>query len=139
MKSQKSFVPKNATRQWVEIDASKKPMGRIATQIANMLRGKDKREFTPYMDLGDFVVAINVDKLKFTGNKIAQKKYYSYSGYPGGLRTKDLKNMIVDQPDQVLRKAVFNMIDDNKLRKLMMRRLKIVNGPTHEYQVDKKV
>jgi large subunit ribosomal protein L13 len=139
MKSQKSFVPKKATRQWVEIDASTKPMGRIATQIANILRGKDKREFTPHMDLGDFVVAVNVDKLKFTGNKIAQKKYYHYSGYPGGLRTKDLKDMIIDQPDQVLRKAVFNMIDDNKLRKLMMRRLKIVTGTTHEFKIDRKI
>ena len=140
MKTPNSYIPKKTTnRTWVEIDASSKPLGRVATQIANMLRGKHKRDFTPHMDLGDFVVAINVDKIHFTGNKVAQKQYYHYSGYPGGLRTKDLKDLIITQPDVVLRKAVFNMIDDMKLRKPMMRRLKMVKGPTHEFKVDKKV
>jgi large subunit ribosomal protein L13 len=139
MKPQKSYLPKTINRAWLEIDASAKPVGRVATVIANALRGKHKRDFTPHMDLGDFVVAVNVEKIKFTGRKVDQKKYHHYSGYPGGLRTKTLKNMIVDDPEEVLRKAVFNMIDDMKLRKPMMRRFKLVKGPTHEYKIDKKI
>ncbi len=138
MKTPTSSIPKTVTRQWIEIDVATKPLGRIATQIANILRGKNKRNFTPHLDLGDFVVAVNVDKIVLTGNKLSQKKYYSYSGYPGGLRTKQLKDVIVTQPEEVLRKAVFNMIDDMKLRKPMMRRLKIVKGTAHEFKVDKK-
>ncbi|MBU6447918.1 50S ribosomal protein L13, partial [Patescibacteria group bacterium] len=115
MKPQRSHIPKKITRQWLEIDASSKPLGRIATAIANSLRGKTKRDYTPHMDMGDFVVAVNVEKIKFTGRKIAQKKYHHYTGYPGGLRTKTLKDLIASKPDDVLRRAVFNMIDDNKL------------------------
>ena len=138
MKAPKSHIPKTISRAWLEIDASSKPMGRVATSIANVLRGKHKRDFTPHMDLGDFVVAVNVDKLKFTGRKLEQKKYHTYSGYPGGVRTKRLKDLIIDNPEEVLRKAVFNMIDDMKLRKPMMRRLKFVKGDKHEYKIDKK-
>jgi large subunit ribosomal protein L13 len=139
MKAPKSHIPTKIQRVWLEIDASSKPMGRVATVIANALRGKNKRDFTPHMDLGDFVVAVNVEKLQFTGRKLEQKKYHTYSGYPGGLRTKQLKNLIVEKPEEVLRKAVFNMIDDMKLRKPMMRRLKFVKGTTHEYKIDKKI
>jgi len=138
MQAQHSSIPKNVKRFWFEIDASATTLGRTATKIANALRGKHKREFTPHMDLGDFVVAINVDKLRFTGRKIEQKKYHHYSGYPGGLRTKQLKHLIVEKPDDVLRRAVFNMIDDNKLRKPMMRRLRLVKGAAHEFKIDKK-
>lgn len=138
MKAPKTTLPKKINRVWHEIDASAEPVGRVATKIANLLRGKHKRDFTPHMDMGDFVVAINVDKLKLTGRKIEQKVYHHYSGYPGGLRTKQLKHLIVEKPEQVLRKAVFNMIDDMKLRKPMMRRLKFVKGATHEFKVDKK-
>ncbi len=139
MKAPKSHIPTKIQRVWLEIDASSKPVGRVATVIANALRGKNKRDFTPHMDLGDFVVAVNVDKIHFTGRKLEQKKYHTYSGYPGGLRTKQLKNLIVDKPEEVLKKAVFNMIDDMKLRKPMMRRLKFVKGTTHEYKIDKKI
>ncbi len=138
MKAPKSHIPKRVTRTWWEVDASSKPVGRVATVIANALRGKHKRDFTPHMDMGDFVVAVNVEKIKFTGRKVEQKLYHTYSGYPGGLRTKQLKHLIVDRPEEVLRQAVFNMIDDNKLRKPMMRRLKFVKGTTHEYKIDKK-
>jgi large subunit ribosomal protein L13 len=139
MKAPKSHIPKTIQRAWLEVDASSNSMGRVATIIANALRGKHKRDFTPHMDMGDFVVATNVDKLKFTGRKIEQKLYHTYSGYPGGLRTKKLKDLIVLAPEEVLRKAVFNMIDDMKLRKPMMRRLKFVKGTTHEYKIDKKI
>lgn len=139
MKAPKSHIPNKIQRAWLEIDAAAKPVGRVATVIANALRGKHKRDFTPHMDMGDFVVAVNVDKIKFTGRKLEQKVYHSYTGYPGGLRTKQLKHLIEDKPEEVLRKAVFNMIDDMKLRKPMMRRLKFVKGTTHEYKIDKKV
>lgn len=138
IKGQKVTIPKTITRSWHEIDASSAPMGRVATQIANLLRGKNKRDFTPYMDMGDFVVAINVDKLKFTGRKVDQKKYYSHSGYLGGLKTKTLKDEIVRSPETVLRKAVFSMIDDIKFRKAILSRLKIVKGTSHSYNTKKK-
>lgn len=138
IKGQKITVPTTITRNWHEIDASSMPMGRVATQIANWLRGKHKRDFTPHMDMGDFVVATNVDKLKFTGRKIDQKKYYHHSGYLGGLKTKTLKDEIVRSPETVLRKAVFSMIDDIKFRKAILSRLKIVKGTTHSYNTKKK-
>lgn len=139
MKSQKITLPKTVTRAWYEIDASSNSMGRVATQIATILRGKHKRDFTPHMDMGDFVVALNVDDLKFTGRKIEQKKYYRHTGYMGGIRTKTLKNELVKNPDQVLRRAVFSMLDDVKFRKAMIARLRFVTGSKHEYKIDKKI
>src|SRR5689334_9641176 len=117
-------LPTTVERTWYEIDASGLPMGRVATRIATILRGKHKRNFTPHMDLGDFVVAINTDKLKFTGRKIEQKKYYRHSGYLGGLKVKKLKDEIITHPETVLQRAVFSMIDDIKFRKKLMARLK---------------
>ena len=139
MKTQKSYIPKKVQRSWLEIDASANSLGRVATQIANALRGKNKRDFTPHLDLGDFVVAVNVDKLKLTGRKIEQYLYYRHTGYPGGVRTKKLKDLIVTKPEDVLRRAVFNMVDDFKLRKPMLRRLKFVAGTEHNYKIDKKI
>ena len=138
MQAQHSTIPKTTSRSWVEVDASAANLGRVATKIANLLRGKHKREFTPHLDLGDFVVAVNVGKIKLTGRKIEQKKYHHYSGYPGGLRTKQLKHMIVEKPEEVLRRAVFNMLDDNRLRKPMMRRLRLISGGKHEFKIEKK-
>jgi len=141
MKTQKITLPKvsEVTRTWYEIDASSQPMGRVATRIANVLRGKHKRNFTPHMDMGDFVVATNVDKLKFTGRKIEQKKYYSHSGYLGGLKTKTLKDEIVRRPEDVLRRAVFSMLDEIKFRKTLVSRLKLVKGDKHTYKIDKQL
>jgi large subunit ribosomal protein L13 len=139
MKSQKITLPKTVTRKWMQIDASKNSLGRVATSIANILRGKHKREFTPHMDLGDFVVATNVDKLKFTGRKLDQKMYYNHSGYLGGLRTTKLKDLNQKNPGEVLRKAVFSMLDDTKLRKKFISRLKLVKGTEHNYKIDKVI
>lgn len=138
LKNQKITLPKTVTRAWHEIDASGNSMGRVATQIANFLRGKHKRDFTPHMDMGDFVVAVNIDKMKFTGRKIDQKKYYHHSGYLGGLKTKTLKDEIVRSPETVLRKAVFSMLDEVKFRKTLMSRLKVVKGTSHSYKIDKE-
>ncbi len=141
MKTQKITIPKvnDVTRTWYQVDASGQTMGRVATRIANILRGKHKRSFTPHMDMGDFVVAVNVDKLKFTGRKIEQKKYYSHSGYLGGLKTKSLKDEIVRNPEQVLRRAVFSMLDEIKFRKKLVSRLKLVKGDKHSFKIDKEL
>lgn len=138
LKTQKITLPKTVTRKWHEIDAASAPMGRVATQIANLLRGKNKRDFTPHMDMGDFVVVTNVDKLKFTGRKIEQKKYYHHSGFLGGLKTKTLKDEIVRSPETVLKKAVFSMLDEVKFRKTMMSRMKVVKGTSHTFKIDNK-
>lgn len=141
MKTTNITIPKvsEISRAWYQIDASGDSMGRVATRIANILRGKHKRAFTPHMDMGDFVVAINVDKMKFTGRKVDQKKYYSHSGYLGGLKTKTLKDEIVRSPEQVLRRAVFSMLDEVKFRKTMVSRLKLVKGDSHTYKIDKEL
>lgn len=141
MKTTNITIPKvsEIKREWYQIDASGQPMGRVATRIANILRGKHKRAFTPHMDMGDFVVAINVDKLKFTGRKVEQKKFYSHSGYLGGLKTKLLKDEIVRSPEQVLQRAVFSMLDEVKFRKTMVSRLKLVKGNSHSYKIDKEL
>ena len=112
-------------------------MGRAATQIANFLRGKHKRDFMPHVDMGDYVVAINADKLKLTGRKIQQKQYFHHSGYLGGIKTTALKDLIQKSPEDVLKRAVFSMIDDLKFRKKIMSRLKIVKGSKHEYKIEK--
>lgn len=121
------------------MDASKKSMGRVASDIASLLRGKHKRDFTPHMDMGDFVVATNVDNLRFTGRKVEQKKYYRHSGYLGGLKVASMKTELQKHPEEVLKRAVFNMIDDLKFRKKLMSRLKVVKGSQHTYKVDKKI
>ena len=139
MQSQKLTLPTTVERKWWEVDASKNSMGRVASEIANLLRGKHKRAFTPHMDMGDFVVATNVDKLKFTGRKIDQKKYFQHSGYLGGIHEKKLKDELQKHPEVVLQKAVLNMIDDVKFRKKLISRLKLVHGSTHTYKIDEKI
>ena len=135
MKSTKSTLAKTVIRKWHLIDASKLTMGRVATEIANLLRGKHKRDFTPHMDMGDFVVAINADKLKFSGRKIDQKKYFRHSGYLGGIKSETLKVVLQKNPTEALKRAVFSMLDDVKFRKAMMARLKLVQGTEHNYKI----
>lgn len=137
MKSQKITLPKTVARTWYEVDAAKKPLGRVASEVAKILRGKHKRDFTPHMDMGDFVVAKNVESLKFTGRKVDQKKYFRHSGYLGGLKTTSLKVMLQKSPEEVLKKAVHSMLDDVRFRKTMMSRLKLVKGASHNYKIDK--
>lgn len=139
MKTQKLTIPTKVTRAWFEIDASKNSMGRIASEVAKLLRGKHKRDFTPHMDMGDFVVVKNIDNLKFTGRKLEQKVYYRHSGYLGGLKKTSLKTVMQRKPEDVLKKAVFSMLDDVKFRKAMMARMKVVKGATHNYKIDKSL
>lgn len=110
-------------RKLHKIDASDKAAGRLATQIAIILRGKNKPEFEPHIDAGDIVEVSNADKLKFTGKKIEQKKYYKYSGYQGGLKETKLGDLAKSNPGEILRRAVREMLPPNRLRKAMLRRL----------------
>ena len=140
-KFMKTFLPKTKEikRQWYEADASQFKLGRLATRVAMILRGKHKVTFTPHMDVGDFVVVKNAEKVQFTGRKLAQKVYHRYSGYPGGLYTKKLSDRMMKEPQKVIRDAVYNMVDKNRLRKHILRRLKVVVGDKHEFQVDKLI
>jgi len=110
-------------RKQHQIDATDQSVGRLATQIATLLRGKNKATYSPQIDGGDFVTVTNIDKLKFTGKKLEQKKYYHYSGYPGGLKETKLDKLFNERPEEVLRKAVWNMLPKNKLRQHMIKRL----------------
>ncbi|MGE5392434.1 MAG: 50S ribosomal protein L13 [Candidatus Saccharibacteria bacterium] len=137
----KTYLPKTREikRAWYEADASKFTLGRLASKVASVLRGKHKTNFTPHMDVGDFVVVKNAAKVKFTGRKLSQKVYHRYSGYPGGLYTKKLSDRMKTEPEKVVRDAVYSMIDGNRLRKNILRRLKVVAGDKHEFQVDKEI
>lgn len=136
MKAQSLTIPKTIKRRWYQVDASAQTLGRVAGQIARILRGKHKRDFTPHLDMGDFVVATNTDKLKFTGRKVEQKRYYRHSGYLGGLKSSTLKVELEKHPDQVLRRAVRSMIDEVKFRKKLLSRLKTEPGDKHNYKID---
>jgi len=116
---------KKITRELHKIDATDKAIGRMATEIANFLRGKHKPEYQPNIDLGDTVQVENIKQAKFTGNKLEQKEYHSYSGYPGGLKTKKMKELLEKNPAEILKKAVWNMLPKNKLRSEMIKRLVI--------------
>lgn len=137
----KTFLPKTSEikRSWYEADASKFTLGRLATRVATVLRGKHKVTFTPHMDVGDFVVVKNADKVRLTGRKLKQKMYHHFSGYPGGITSKSLEVRMQTEPEKVIRDAVYNMIDSNRLRKYILRRLKVVNTDKHEYPVEKEI
>jgi len=112
-------------RETHTIDATGKVLGRLAAEIAVLLRGKHKSDFAPYKDIGDIVIIKNVAQLKFTGKKMEQKKYYRHSGYPGGLKEISLKKLFEKNPSEVFKKAVFGMLPNNKLRAKMIKRLKV--------------
>ena len=132
----KTFSLKNTevSRDWVIFDASDKVLGRFATKIADKLRGKDKPTFTPHVDGGDFVVVINAEKLKVTGNKADQKKYYKHSLYPGGLKEKSYKEVLENNPERIIENAVKGMLPKNKLGKSMIKKLKVYRGAKHPHQ-----
>lgn len=113
-------------RETHTIDATNKILGRLATQVAIFLQGKHKANFVPYKDMGDFVLVKNIKKIKFSGKKLEQKKYYRHSGYLGGLKETPLKKVFEETPDKVLRKAVYGMLPKNKLRAKRIKRLKTV-------------
>lgn len=114
---------KNVERKLHRIDAEGEAIGRMASSIANILRGKNKPEFEPHLDLGDIVEVVNIEKAKFTGKKMDQKKYFSYSGYLGGLKERKMKNIFASDPGDVLRRAVREMLAPTRMRKDIMKRL----------------
>ena len=124
-------------RDWYVVDATGKTLGRLATQIADVLRGKRKPTYTPHVDVGDFVIVINAEKIAVTGKKREDKRYYRHSGYPGGLRSRTFEEMIARRPEEVLRLAVKGMIPRNRLGRQQLRKLKVYAGPEHPHQAQK--
>jgi len=120
-------------RRWYVVDAEGKTLGRLSTQIADVLRGKRKPTFTPHVDTGDFVVVINAEKVSVTGKKRATKLYHRHSGYPGGLRTRTFEEMIEKRPEEVIRLAVKGMLPRNRLSRRQITKLKIYAGPEHPH------
>jgi large subunit ribosomal protein L13 len=121
-------------RQWFIIDASDKVLGRLATKVADRIRGKDKPTFTPHTDGGDYVVVINAEKIKVTGNKFNDKKYYKHSLYPGGLKTQTFQELNSKNPERIIEEAVKGMLPKNKLGKSMIKKLKVFKGPNHDHE-----
>ena len=126
-------TPANRERNWLVIDASGKTLGRLATQIADRLRGKHKPEYTPHCDVGDFIIVVNAEKIAVTGKKRKEKLYYRHSGYPGGLRTRTLNDMLERRPEHVIRLAVKGMLPRNRLARAQLRKLKVYAGPDHPH------
>lgn len=135
----KTYVANPATRErnWLVVDASGQTLGRLATQIADALRGKRKPEYTPHVDTGDFVVVVNAEKVSVTGKKREEKLYYRHSGYPGGLRSRTLGELLERKPEEVLRLAVRGMLPRNRLGRAQLRKLKIYAGPDHPHEAQK--
>jgi large subunit ribosomal protein L13 len=134
-----SAKPEDVTRTWYVVDASEAPLGRIATQIATLLTGKHKPQFTQHIDCGDYVIVINADKLVVTGTKLTDKMYYSYSGYPGGLTELTLSEKMKKDVTKVVEQAVRGMLPVNKLRPGRMERLKVYAGSEHAHAPQKPV
>jgi len=135
----KTVVPKKSEieHKWWLIDAERKVLGRLATEIAILLRGKRNPRYVDFLDSGDFVVVVNAEKVEITGRKMEQKKYYSHSGYPGGLKERTLKQMLEKKPEEVIKKAVWGMIPKNKLGRAIYKKLKVYRGPDHPHQAQK--
>ncbi len=136
---QKTYYPKpdDVARDWYIVDATGENLGRLASRIAQVLIGKSKPEYTPGVDLGDFVVVINAEKVTVTGKKLDQKMYYRHSGYPGGLKQISLRNQLDKFPDRVITSAVRGMIPRNRLGRKLMKKLKVYRGEDHPHRAQK--
>ena len=122
------------TRKWFVIDASGKTLGRLATEAASTLSGKNNPKYTPFIDMGDHVVVVNAEKIQVTGQKLDQKRYYRHSGYAGGLRSRTLREQLERRPTEVLRTAVKGMLPKNRLARQQINKLKIYAGPEHPHE-----
>jgi len=125
--------PGEIARDWYVVDAEGQTLGRLATRLADVLRGKGKAQYTPHVDTGDFVVVVNAEKIAVTGNKLDDKMYYRHSGYPGGLKERTLREQLSRRPEEVLRKAVKGMLPRNRLARQQLTKLKIYAGPEHPH------
>lgn len=135
----KTAIPKkdDQDKKWFLIDAEGKILGRLATQIASKLRGKDKPTYTPFFDNGDFVIIINADKIKLTGNKEEQKVYYRHSGWMGGIKETSYQKMLESHPERIIKAAVKGMLPKNKLNRKILKKLKIYAGTEHKHEAQK--
>ena len=131
----KSYMarPLEVERKWYVVDAEGKHLGRLATEIVRVLRGKNKPQYTPHVDTGDFVVVVNAEKIHVTGQKLDQKMYWRHSGYPGGIRGRTLREQLERRPTEVIRKAVKGMLPKNSLGRKMLSKLKVYAGPDHPH------
>ncbi|MGC9522401.1 MAG: 50S ribosomal protein L13 [Anaerolineae bacterium] len=132
----KTYVakPGEVERKWYVVDATDQTLGRLATRIASILRGKHKPEYTPHEDVGDFVIVVNAEKVRVTGRKLDQKMYYRYSGYPGGLRGVSLRRLLDTHPERVIERAVKGMLPRGPLGRRQLRKLKVYPGPEHPHE-----
>lgn len=132
----RTFIPKKGDieKKWWLVNADGKILGRLATEVADILRGKKKPQFTSHMDTGDFVVVVNAEKIKVSGRKLDQKTYYSHSQYPGGLKEEKLKDLLERKPEDVIKKAVWGMIPKGTLGRSIYKKLKVYRGPSHPHE-----
>jgi large subunit ribosomal protein L13 len=126
--------PDEIQREWYVVDATDKTLGRLASEIARILRGKHKPIYTPHVDCGDFVIVVNADKVRVTGRKLDQKMYYRHSGYPGGLTSISLRDQLDRHPDRVIQAAVRGMLPKNRLGRRMLKKMKVYASPDHPHQ-----
>ena len=126
--------PETVVKDWYLVDATDKVLGRLATQIAIRLRGKHKPEYTPHVDTGDHIVIVNAAKIRVTGDKMNQKKYYRHTGYPGGIKETVLSDELENNPERVIERAVKGMLPKNSLGRTMFRKLRVYAGPDHSHQ-----
>jgi large subunit ribosomal protein L13 len=134
-----TYFPKagEIARKWYVVDASKQPLGRIASRVASILMGKENPKYTPFLDTGDHVIVINVDKIKTTGTKAEVKVYHRYTGYPGGLRTEAFDKRLARKPEKIVEDAVARMLPKNKLGKQMINKLQVYRGDKHPHAAQK--
>ena len=129
----KSYKLDSMDKGWLLVDASDKTLGRLSTNIAKILMGKNKPEYTPHNDVGDYVVVINAEKIKVTGNKNEQKMYYRHTGYPGGIKSQNFNDLIDSHPDRIITSAVKGMLPKNKLSNSVIKKLKVYKGESHPH------
>lgn len=134
-----SAKPAEVTRDWYVVDATGKTLGRLATEIARRLRGKHKPEYTPHVDTGDYIVVVNAEKIRVTGNKLKDKMYYRYTGYIGNLKSMSLEKMLAETPERVLQYAVKGMLPRNPLGRKMFSKLRVFAGPEHPHDAQQPI
>jgi large subunit ribosomal protein L13 len=132
----RTYIPKkdDIEQKWWLVNADGRILGRLATEVADLIRGKRKPQFTSHLDTGDFVVVINAEKIRVTGRKLDQKKYYTHSGYPGGIKEESLKDLLARKPEEVIKKAVWGMVPKGKLGRSLYKKLKVYRGSSHPHE-----
>ena len=134
-----SAKPAEVRRDWFVVDATGKTLGRLSTEIAHRLRGKHKPEYTPHVDTGDYIVVVNAEKIRVTGNKVRDKMYHHHTGYIGNLKTKSLETMLEEHPERVLQKAVKGMLPKGPLGRQMFKKLRVFKGPEHDHAAQQPI